>query len=288
MAKAAPLKSKKPAPKKSKPAPKTKVKVKVPTRKLSVERRRGGSVSVVVQQKLEVAAPPKPPAPVARPVKLTGTPLEISKQFFETHQLPALAAALPASVMIDDFAPRARTEGFDRVFIFPPVKVQRAATDQMVMQLVRVPSVALAPSQQYSLPWLFDLRELAIGEVRGRPEGSYALAIADGPLPDDTRDRKAAQLETRFQALGQSSLTVFEYMVLQRLFAEERQDHRFDQNEEAHGHPTGWQWLLDQRSTRGAIHVSWNIVRRRVEIEASPPGHFNAKRGAHPTLIKPV
>jgi hypothetical protein len=262
-------------------------KVKIPSRKVSVERRSGKAMSVVVQTKLAVpvAAPVAPPA---RPIKLEGSPLEVSRKFFETHRLPTLAAGLPQVAMIDELVPRARAEGFERVLVFPPVRVQRAAWETMVLELIRRPSTALEASQQYSMPWLYDFAELAVAEVRGRPEGAYALAIADGPFPDDTRDRKASQLETRFQALGQCSLTVFEYMVLQRLFAEERQDHRFDQQVDAHGHPTGWQWLLDSKSAHGALHAGWNVAKRRVEIQTTPAGNFNAKRGAHPTLVKPL
>ena len=261
------------------------VKVKVPTRKVSLERRRGGKVQVLVQTKLAVA-PVKPPAPPARPIKLEGAPLDVSRRFFETHGLPQLASAVPQAAALEELIGRARAEGFNRVYVFPPVRVQRANTDLMVMQLLRAPSPALDESQQYGMPWLFDVRELAQGEVRGRPEGPYALAISDGPYPDDTRDRKSSQLETRFQALSQCSLTVFEYMVLQRLFAEERQDHRFDQLVDAHGFPSGWQWLLDSKSQRGALHAGWNAMKRRVEIGTTPPGNFNAKRGAHPTLVK--
>lgn len=261
------------------------VKVKVPTRKVSLEGRRGGKVQVLIETKLAVA-PVKPPAPPARPIKLEGTPLEVSRKFFETHGMPYLAQALPQVVLLDELLVRANAEGFNRVFIFPPVKQQRAHTDAMVNQLLRAPSPALDASQQYGMPWLFDVRDVSTGEVRGRPEGAYALAISDGAYPDDTRDRKSSQLETRFQALSQCSLTVFEYMVLQRLFAEERQDHRFHQHVDAHGFPSGWQWLLDSKSPRGALHAGWNAVKRRVEISTTPPGNFNAKRGAHPTLIK--
>lgn len=267
---------------KKKPAPK----VKVPTRKVSLEGRRGGKVQVVVQTKLSVPAPAKAPAPPVRPLKLEGTPLEVSRKFYETHGLPQLAAALPQVAMIDELVPRARAEGFNRVLIFPPVRLQRALLDPLVMQLLKAPSPALEPSQQYGLPWIFDVRELAGSEVRGRPDGPYALAIAEGAYPDDTRDRKATQLETRFQALGQTSLTAFEYMVLQRLFADERQDHRFDQLTEAHGFPSGWQWLLDSKSPRGSLHAGWNAEKRRVELGTTPAGNFNAKRGAHPTLLK--
>jgi hypothetical protein len=275
--------SRKPSPK----GKKLKAKVKVPSRKVSVDRRRGGKVSVLVQTRLQVAQPKAPPV-VTRPIKLVGTALEQSRAFFDAHQLQVLSAALPLQPFVDEFVQRARNEGFHRVLVFPPVKVQRTAAEAMVAQLLRAPSPALAPSQQYSQPWLFDLRELALGEVHGRPEGPYAQAISDGPFPDDTRDRKAMQLEGRFQALSQSSLTVFEYMVWQRVFAEEHQDHRFDQYVEAHGHPTGWQWILDSRTPRGSIHAYWNAAKRRVEVGACAPANFNAKRGAHPTLIKPL
>jgi hypothetical protein len=278
-------------PQKKKVPPKARVKVKplkLETRKLSVDRRRGGKVSVLVQKKPLVPVAVTPAAPPARPIKLTGTPQEVSRAFFETHNLQPLSAALPPLVATEEFLNRAKGEGFDRVFVFPPVKVQRAALDVMLWQLLRAPSSALEPSQQYSAPWIFDVRELATGDAHGRPEGPYALAIADGQYPEDTRDRKSAQLEARFQALGQSSLTVFEYVVLQRLFAEEFQDHRFDQNGEAHGHPSGWQWLLDTRSSKGSLHAFWNPAKRRVEVGAVPPANFNTRRGAHPTLVKPL
>ncbi|MBL8956102.1 MAG: hypothetical protein JNK82_35340 [Myxococcaceae bacterium] len=278
-----------PAAKKKKAPAKKVVKVKVPTRRVSVTRRTSGKekkVDVVVQTKLAVAPPPKPAAPPARPIKLEGAPLEVSRRFYETHGLNALAQALPPVVMIDELVSRARADGFHRVLVFPPPKVQKANAEVMIVQLLRAPSPALEASQQYGMPWLFDLREIVAGDVRGRPDGPYALAIADGAFPDDTRDRKSPQLEQRFQALSQCSLTVFEYMVLQRLFAEERQDHRFDQLDDAHGFPSGWQWLLDSKSTRGAMHAGWNAQKRRVEIGTSPMAYFHAKRGAHPTLVK--
>ena len=77
-------------------------------------------------------------------------------------------------------------------------------------------------------------------------------------------------------------------MVWQRLFAEERQDHRFDQQEIAHGHPPGWQWLLDTRVERGAVHASWNEDKRRVEVGLINPGNFSSKRGVHFTDVKAI
>ncbi|MBK7857472.1 MAG: hypothetical protein IPJ65_02380 [Archangiaceae bacterium] len=291
MAKAAAVKKKGSSSAKTSAAAKKRApKVKVPTRKVSLERRGAGGkvskVSVVVQKRLEVPAPPKPAPPPARPIKLEGSPLEVSRRFYETHQLQPLAAALPPVAMLDELVPRATTEGFNRVLLFPALKVQRAHAEAMVWQLLRAPSAALDPTEQYGMPWLYDLQELLKGEVRNRPEGAYALALSDAPFPDDTRDRKSSQLETRFQALGQCSLTVFEYMVVQRLLAEERQDHRFDQAVDAHGFPSGWQWLLDSKSARGSLHASWSAVKRRIEIGTTPASNFNSKRGAHPTLLK--
>ncbi len=284
------------APKKKAAPTKTKAKIKakplkLETRKVSIDRHRGGKVSthsVVVQKRPEVAPVPSAPRPAARPMKLVGTPLEISRIFFDSHGLPTLSSALPSVLPLDDFAQRAATEGFNRTFVFPATGVQRKAFELMAWQLLRVPSPALEPSQQYNAPWIFDLRDLAEGITRGRPDGAYALAITDAPVPEDTYDRKAGQLETRFQALSQNSLTVFEYLVLQRLFAEEFQDHRFDQDTLADGHPSGWQWLLDTRSARGSVHACWSVAKRRVEIGAVPPGNFNERRGAHPTLIRPL
>jgi hypothetical protein len=267
------------AAKKKKPAP-----VRVKSRKVTVDRRRGGQVSVVVSTRPKVEAAPEV---VRKPIKLEGPPLEVSRAFFATHQLQPLALGLPPFVS-DEQVAMMRNEGFNRVLVFPPVRTQRLMFDAMVLQLLRMPSAALVATEQYGAPWLFDQRELANAEVRGRPEGAYLLAIDDGPYPEDTRDRKAGQLEGRFQALSQNCLTVYEYLVLQRLLAEERQDHRFDQSIDAHGFPSGWQYLLDTRSNRGAIHARWNEQKRRVEIEASPLGHFSAKRGAHPTLIRPL
>src|SRR5262245_8990962 len=86
MARAAAVKGKKGATKKPKG-----VKVKVPTRKVSVTQRAAGKErkhEVVVETKLEVAPPPKPSAPPARPLKLEGTPLEVSRRFYEVHGLP--------------------------------------------------------------------------------------------------------------------------------------------------------------------------------------------------------
>src|SRR4051794_19428550 len=102
------------AAKKKKMPAKSRVKVKplkLETRKVSIDRRRGGKVSVLVQKRPEVPVAPVPVAPPARPVKLMGTPQEISRAFFDAHHLQALSAALPAMVTVEDFAARARAEG---------------------------------------------------------------------------------------------------------------------------------------------------------------------------------
>src|SRR5581483_10826626 len=160
-------------PQKKKDASKARVKVKplkLETRKVSMERRRGGKVSVLVQKKPEVPVVETPAAPPARPIKLIGTPQEVSRAFYDAHNLHVLASALPPLVALDEFVSRAKSEGFGRVFLFPPVNVQRKAFDVMLWQLLRAPSAALEPSQQYGAPWIFDLRELAADEVHARPD----------------------------------------------------------------------------------------------------------------------
>lgn len=265
----------------------TAVTSKVPERQVTVKARRG-TVSVGVDTKPALAVVAAPPRPPALPVKLSGSPLEQSRAFFLAHRLPMLAQALPSFVDSAAFEQQAQAAGLTRVLVFPPLEAQRAALDSLVQQLLAVPSPALSSSQQYSWPWLFDVRELLASTTHARPTGAYVQAIAGAPYPDDTRNRKASQLDGRLAALGFTSLTFFEYAVWQRLFAEEHQDHRFDQANADHGLPPGWQWLLDSRTARGAMHASWNDAKRRIEIGLAPASHFDARRGAHLTLVHPL
>src|SRR5256885_2299050 len=127
------------AAKKKKPSP-----ARVKSRKVTVDRRRGGQVSVVVQTRPRVEAAPEV---VRKPIKLEGTPQEVSRAFFDTHQLQPLALALPPFVS-DEQVAMLRNEGFGRVLVFPPLRTQRLMFDAMVLQLLRMPSAALMSSQQ--------------------------------------------------------------------------------------------------------------------------------------------
>lgn len=223
------------------------------------------------------------PSPVVAALSQARTDLsfaaEASRAFFEFHGLPQLAQAVPAHVDPTPLAGPATVLGLDVALAFPPVSVQRAAFAAAVEALAVAPGADLEADQQYGPPQL-DVATLQFAEVLHRPKGAYLLVLSSGPVPPSTRGASAERLRARFDLGRLGGLTPFEYLVVQRYFAERFGDHRFDGSHAL--------WLLDAK-VGGRVPVArWSPAARRVELSLSEAGSSAPDRGAVPTLVRGV
>lgn len=241
------------------------------------------------------AKPALEPVPDARTPDLASA-IQRSRLFFASHNLGHLASAIPTAGAFDEGA---RTQladaalvGLDDLVVFPPVSLQQESFLQLVRQLAHAPASGLESDQQYGEPWVLQPDQMKQFSVRARPRGAYALAVSSGAFDPETANRSGAQLDTLLEQWQVCSLTVMEYLVLQRMRAETHNDHRFDLNPvSSSGGADGgqWQWLLDSREGEGSktryAMASWNPKLRRVEIGICPSESASPRKGTHATRV---
>lgn len=244
------------------------------------------------------SAPSEPLFPIAPPsgqrdVDLA-TAIQKSRMFFAGHGLGALASAIPSA---GEFPPEASAAieeahsiGLDDVFVFPPVSLQRDSLDHLVHRLATTNSDRLVGDQQYGQPWLYQPESLKAFEIHGRPPGAYALCFYSGAFPPGTSGKDAAELREWLDQRRCTSLTVYEYLVLQRLRAEQYGDHRFDLNSKDAG--AQWHWLLDMSQGEGkdakCPMAGWNAKMRRIELGWCGPRDLSPGKGTHATRTVPA
>lgn len=243
-------------------------------------------------------APSEPLFPIAPPsgqrdVDLA-TAIQKSRMFYAGHGLGALASAIPSA---SEFPPeasaaieQAHSIGLDDVFVFPPVALQRESLDHLVHRLATANSDRLAGDQQYGQPWLYQPQALTSFEIHGRPAGAYALCFYSGAFPAATSGKDASELRDWLDQRHCASLTVYEYLVLQRLRAEQHGDHRFDLNSKDAG--AQWHWLLDMSQGEGKDAkypmAGWNAKMRRIELGWCGPRDPSPGKGTHATRMVPA
>lgn len=241
------------------------------------------------------AAPSEPLFPIAPPSGQRGvdlaTAIQKSRMFFAGHGLGALASAIPSA---GDFPPEAgaaieeaHTIGLDDVFVFPPVSMQKNSLDHLVHRLAATSSDRLPSEHQYGQPWLYKSETLKSFAVHGRPAGAYALCYYSGPFPGATGGLDATELREWLGQRQSTSLTAYEYLVLQRLRAEQHGDHRFDQNTKDPS--CQWHWLLDMSEGEGNDAkfpmAGWNPKMRRIELGLCGPRDSGPGKGTHATRV---
>lgn len=242
---------------------------------------------------IDVPLYPIAPASGQRDVDLA-TAIQKSRMFFATHGLGALAGAIPSA---GDFPPEAHAAiedahavGLDDVFVFPPVALQRTSLDHIVHKLAAAHSDRLESDQQYSQPWLYQPEALKTFDVHGRPAGAYALCFHSSPFPAATLAKDADELREWLTQRRSASLTVYEYLVLQRLKAEQHADHRFDLN--AKTPSSQWHWLLDMSLGHGKDAkipmAGWNPKLRRIDLGWCGPRDTDPAKGTIATRIVPA
>lgn len=231
-----------------------------------------------------------PPMGTPAPAMDLATAIQKSRMFFGMHGLGALAGAIPDTSAFPEGAreglAQAAALGLSEVFVFPPVAAQRASLEHLIHQLAKRASETLAGEHQYADAWIYQPERLGEFAVRGRPEGAYLLCLGSAPVPRETTGTDAGRLRDWLDERSCSSLTLCEYLVLQRLRAERHADHRFDANG---GESPQVLWLLDETLGDGAdaklLTSSWNPKMRRVEIGWCGPRDANARKGTYPTRV---
>ena len=214
--------------------------------------------------------------------------LDASRAFFREHELGQLARLLPDPLNLPEPGAgrvyQAAAEGFDSAFLFPSPGSQRMHFDEILKRTAVAPAFGLSKADQYTQPAIVDIRALQTCEVRNRPLGAYVLFYRSGPLPRETRDKKAADVQAFFGSMRWNGFTVTEYLILQRLLCEKNRDHRFDLYSPDVAR-SQWMWLLDSKPPSGVVMAYWNPVRSRLEIGVSKDDAANARRGAQPTIV---
>lgn len=220
--------------------------------------------------------------------------LRVSRRFYKDNGLAAWSKTIPKipypSRDVEAILEQAAQHGFDTGFAFPPFELQERTFDDLVDACARQPSAKLADNQQYGPPFLADSwsRE-ANGRVTqrrhdlGERASPYVLLLTTAPL-GNCWGKTGKQIAEQFHARGWHGLTVYEYLVLQRHFAESYGDHRFFSKPED---PTGhWLWLIDSMTESDCAVAMGNA--RGINIQATSINNRESKRAALAGVIVPL
>ena len=196
--------------------------------------------------------------------------IALSTRLFEDAGLNAdVSGRLDASSA--DLLERAIAEGFREAIALPAASWQR--------QHVNALASAFATGGDWGDPYL-DIDGMS---PVGRPPGSYLLLLRVGPADDELRGLTAPALRKQ---LGQdASLTVEEYLVVQRTMLVRNGDHRFD---DYLGEPSGWMWLADSTVGDRTAMAYWYGPKRRIEVTACRTGSKNPRKGARRSRVVPL
>jgi hypothetical protein len=219
--------------------------------------------------------------------------LEASRDFLIENRLGMLADQLPKKLSMTPAAEQSLSgaidQGFGPVFVFPPLHVQSAAFEAMMDRLGGQPSASLEGDQQYGgPPWCYKIEALVASETADRPKGSYLLLMRGGLMPEESCNLTLSKIVRLFSDQGAVGLSMYEYLVIQRLMAERHGDHRFDDYYGHEDHPPGWQWLPATRCEGKSVMAYWNTKPQRVHLGHCGPGQKNPKKGAYPAVVVPI
>jgi len=218
-----------------------------------------------------------------------------SRRFYKDHNLNAWAKAIPRAPVpardVEELLEHANQHGFSGGFAFPSFQMQMQSFDQLVDACARQPSPLLPDNQQYRTPFLADnWSRVATGTVLQRDHdlgerttGSYVLLFTTAPLTN-CWGKTGKQIAEQFQARAWRGLTVYEYLVLQRVSAEIFTDHRFfAEPEDPSGH---WLWLIDSINQTDCSVALGNA--RGINVQATGINNRESKRAAVAAIIVPL
>ncbi|MEI7686032.1 MAG: hypothetical protein WCL32_13480 [Planctomycetota bacterium] len=221
--------------------------------------------------------------------------VKTSRRFYKEHDLLAWAKAIPRVPVpagdVEELLVHADQHAFTLGFAFPAFDVQKRMFDRLVDACARQPSPLLPDNQQYRPPFLADnWSRVANGQILqrdhdlgGRSEGPYVILFGRAPL-SNCWGKTGKQIAEQFAARGWRGLTVFEYLVLQRVFAESFRDHRFfAEPEDPSGH---WLWLIDSMNDTDCAVALGNA--RGVNIQATGINNRESKRAGIAAILIPL
>jgi hypothetical protein len=223
--------------------------------------------------------------------------IKASRRFYREHDLPQWARAIPkiGSVPPSHHSAlgHAQKAGFTFAFVLPPFALQMEQLDELIEATARRPAPRLPDSVQYTGDvFLSDVwGKTATGKVLQRTDdlgprsdGAYLYLFA--PVPFATAwGRTGRQIEELFHARGWQGLTVPEYFVLQRYFAERYGDHRFFEQPEddrsAHS-----LWLIDSMNATDCSVVVGNA--RGINLQGCKTSNRDSRRATVAGVTVPL
>ncbi len=233
--------------------------------------------------------------------KTTPTPVKealvVARTYYRENVVPELADALPNAIALNDKQLEryklGRRQGFDRLWVMPPVAAQVAHWEQSIMHLGTLMIMNVEPDEQYlDDPSLGEEQLLRRAPLRNRPEkSSYLLMYRSGPIEASTRFRNPPDLIADFDQHGWNGLTPFEYALVQRLQCEEVGDHRWDSLYKVNGKPANVHFLLDLTIGEGKqMRVAIGYYRGKLEMGFvnAMPARPSPDYGATPTIVVPL
>jgi hypothetical protein len=223
--------------------------------------------------------------------------VKTSRRFYRDHDLVDWARAIPKSTAItlphDSALTQAEKAGFTLGFAFPPFALQMEQFSQVVEATARRPAPQLSDGEQYSCEVvLSDLWNVAptgnvlqrTDDLGGRTEGPYVYLFSPAPFAT-AWGRTGRQIQELFFARGWQGLTLPEYFVLQRAFAERYGDHRFfaEPLDDKHNHSL---WLIDSMTDSDCSVVIGSP--RAINVQACKAANRDSRRATVAGVVLPL
>ena len=221
--------------------------------------------------------------------------VKASRRFYRDHDLRTWVEGVPRRPFpagdVETLLGQANRAGFTEGFAFPGFGVQAATLDHLVDVCARRHAPGLSDNHQYAEPFLADCWAKTPngkllqrdGDLGARVDGPYVFLFTPNPLTN-CWGKTGKQIAEQFHSKSWHGLTVMEYLVLQRFFAEKFGDHRFfEEPQESNAH---WLWLIDSMNDSDCSVAM--CTARGINIQATGINNRESKRGAIAGILVPL
>ncbi len=223
---------------------------------------------------------------------------EDSRLFYLNHGLTEMAEELEGEIVLNDGltqkVQKHINNGFLNGIILPRIEVQQEQGIKIFQAMVNKPSPTLKGENQYTVCKNDTFQrnfERCLNVKLNRLPGAY-LVLYRYFMDPETVGVKASDLIDKFNKNSWQSFSVIEYLLAQRMEAEKRGDHTFDQwAAETSKSDVGSGWLLNysfnKESVRELAYADWSSIMNTVRIMIAPNNVFS-NIGAHPIILVPI